>query len=256
MLNLYLRYGNEDGFKLFKEYMFCLKASICQLGEPIVGTGQKLYRGLTLSREFLEKYREKKEQIILLNAFTSTTLDKDKTIEFALRNKGENFVILEMTTVNFDDSFAQFIADFGFPEENGVFFPADISKYSAFPSEKEVLFPPFYPMKILDVFNETADNKSYSKIVAETPYSVSVAGKDLVKKIFKGETQENEWNEAYVESLFDLIHKKVVDKLSIVKLGINENKKMQEFIEKELKGDLQISKILIGKENDNYNNRA
>jgi hypothetical protein len=174
-------------------------------------------------------------------------LARKVAMDFALKSSGGQSVILELTTVNFDDSFAKFIASFGFPEENGVFFPVDICKFSRFQSEQEVLFPPFYPIKIKEVFNETCCNKSYTKIIAETPYSVSVAGKDFIKNILKGETKETDWNETYVESLFELIQKKVVDKLSIVKLEINKNKKIQEFIQNKLKDGFQISKILIGK---------
>ena len=182
MLNFYLRTGSTQAFDTFKEINFCLKASMCKEGNPITQLGV-VYRGLGLKAEFLRMYVENKGKCILLNGFTSTTVDKNEAIKFTLMAPHGLKTLFEIQIVDFDESFAKFINDFGFPEENGVFFPVDINQYSCYPQEKEVLFPPFYPIRIINVQHM----EGYYKIIAHSPSCVNAAGKDFLsntRKVF------------------------------------------------------------------------
>ena len=123
MLNLYLRIGTPRAFDTFKEYIFSLKASMCKKGLNIKNTGA-VYRGLGLKPDFLKMYVENKGKCILLNGFTSTTIDKNEAIKFTLMATQGLKTLFEIQIVDFDEAFAKFITDFGFPEENGVFFPS------------------------------------------------------------------------------------------------------------------------------------
>eukprot|EP01022_Parablepharisma_sp_SALTPOND_P025303 TRINITY_DN585_c0_g1_i2.p1 TRINITY_DN585_c0_g1~~TRINITY_DN585_c0_g1_i2.p1 ORF type:complete len:522 (-),score=68.21 TRINITY_DN585_c0_g1_i2:374-1939(-) len=221
MLNRYLRYGKAEGFKLFKEYTFCLKGSMCELGIPVIEKGKKLYRGLELSEKFLNEYVNNTGKIVLLNAFTSTSTSIEEATEFAR----DNPTIFEITLVDLDEEFDKFITEFKFPEENGVFFPVDISEKSYFSKEKEVLFPPFYPMKIVKVCEVKINGKSYKKVIAEAPFSVCVAGKGWSNNFLKKFADNMEWNKIYLEKIAELIEKNVMDKLSIGNLSIQMNSK-------------------------------
>ena len=240
MMNLYLRFGTSQCFETFKEYIFCLKASMCIIGTPATNVAA-VYRGLGLSPEFLKLYVENKGKFILLNGFTSTTIDKDKAIEFTMRAPQGIKTLYEISLVPFDESFSNFINDFGFPEENGVFFPVDISKVSVYDDEKEVLFPPFYPIKIINVRQE----EEYCKIIAQAPSLVSIAGKDFtfyLNKIDKGKISGKHYN----EDILDLTSKKIIDKLSLVNSEkLRDNPEFFDKLLKEIKIGDHIQKIIL-----------
>ncbi len=221
MLNLYLRYGTSDSFNLFREYMFSLKGSMCELGKPVTSKGLKLYRGLRWDRKFLDEYKKRQGENVLLNAFVSTTQAKEVAMRFAkLGGKGDSSTLMEVRLVDFDDSFARFVSDFRFPEENGVFFPVDISAQSEFADESEVLFPPFYPVRVLEVSEEVINGETFDKIVVEAPYCVNIAGKDSTANYLKNVSKNQDWNKAYLDSITSLCKRRIIDKLSVVKLGI------------------------------------
>ncbi len=220
MLNLYLRYGKTEGLELFKEYMFCLKGSMCELGTPITEKDTMVYRGLKWDPKFLVEYENKKGQCVLLNGFVSTSMSREVAVGFADNGgngKGAS-TVLEIRLVECDSSYLSFIKRFGFPEENGVFFPVNISEYSAYNNEKEVLFPPFYPMKIIDVGTEVIDGKTYSKIVAETPTCVNISGKSRLNNVLKAQTTDIDWKKQYIDSMLRLSERRIVSKLSLVNL--------------------------------------
>ncbi len=222
MLNLYLRYGTHDGLSLFKEYMFCLKGSMCELGKPMTEKGMITYRGLRWDPKFLEEYRRKKGQCVLLNGFVSTSLDKKVALEFAKKGSGVGTsTVLEMKLVECDESYVRFVRDFEFPEENGVYFPVDVSEFSIYAGEKEVLFPPFYPVKIVDVGDETVDGRTYSRILAEVPNCVNISGKNRLNNILKAQTSDVDWGKEYLDSMLRLSSRRIVDKLSLVNLNLS-----------------------------------
>lgn len=243
MLNLYLRFGNPEGLELFKEYMFCLKGSMCEKGLPVIEKDKKLYRGLRLPAGFLEKYREQKGKIVLLNGFTSTTTDPETAMRFM--NMGTNFAatLMELTLTDFDESFNSFIMEFGFPEENGVFFPVDIAKFSEYEGEKEVLFPPFYPIKILDIQTVAGDNGApYNKIVISAPFCVNIAGTKV--KDWRV-TTDFDWKHVYLESMLELAEKGIIDKLSIDRLEIAKNPVIFQRLCDTIKHGAQFRHLLI-----------
>eukprot|EP01022_Parablepharisma_sp_SALTPOND_P025304 TRINITY_DN585_c0_g1_i3.p1 TRINITY_DN585_c0_g1~~TRINITY_DN585_c0_g1_i3.p1 ORF type:complete len:457 (-),score=69.19 TRINITY_DN585_c0_g1_i3:374-1744(-) len=221
MLNLCLRHGMAEGFKLFKEYTFCLKGSMCELGIPVIEKGKKLYRSLELSAELLKEYKNNQSKIVLLNAFTSTSTN----IEMATKFARDNATIFEITLVDLDEKFDKLITEFEFPEENGVFFPVDISGKSRIIGEEEVLFPPFYPMKIVDVYEDKINGKPYKKVIAEAPFSVCVAEKVWRGNLHRDDTNDMIWKKIYLEKTAELIEKNVMDKLSIGNLSIQMNSK-------------------------------
>ena len=106
-----------------------------------------------------------------------------------------------------------------FPEEIAVFFPVDISEYSIFHKQREVLFPPFYPIKIVDFKEEEPGPQEHVgkvRFFLETPSSVCVLGKNMKDKAGSGEDSgDDEGNKAYLNALFSLIKDQAIDKLCI-----------------------------------------
>eukprot|EP01022_Parablepharisma_sp_SALTPOND_P025305 TRINITY_DN585_c0_g2_i1.p1 TRINITY_DN585_c0_g2~~TRINITY_DN585_c0_g2_i1.p1 ORF type:complete len:472 (-),score=47.62 TRINITY_DN585_c0_g2_i1:1533-2948(-) len=211
MLNTYLRHEMAEGFNLFKEYIFCLKGSMCELGIPVIEKGKRLYRSLNLSAEFIKDYENNKGNIVLLNAFTSTSPDITVATKFA----HEDATIFEITLVDIDKVFDKFINDFGLTEKNGVFFPVDIGSQSCYPNEKEVVFPPFYPMKIIDVCEDKINGKLYKKVIVEAPFSVCTGKNKFLEHYCKRARKDMKWNETSLEKFVELIEKKVINKLTI-----------------------------------------
>ena len=68
-----------------------------------------------------------------------------------------------------------------FQKKMVCFSPVDINQFSSFPEEKEVLFPPFYPIRIINVLQE----ENYYRIIALAPTCVNIAGKDFLSQVTK-----------------------------------------------------------------------
>jgi len=83
----------------------------------------------------LDKYRKEEGRVFSWPGFTSVSLDERQARSFG--------------NITF-----QIRCDA--PEERGddVYFPADISKFSCFPDEREVVFPPFTKLRVLHVEDE------------------------------------------------------------------------------------------------------
>ena len=123
---------------------------------------------MSLSENDLKKWREAAtsndptENFGLLPAFTSTTTDISIADYFInlergrLKNQNERKLVkLIMKLEENAEEFCEFLKKFDFIEGCGILYPADISQYSLYSNEKEVLFPPFYPFKIINVIDNS-----------------------------------------------------------------------------------------------------
>ena len=99
----------------------------------------------------------------------------------------------------------KFIESLDFCKEKGLYYPVNISSYSAFPDEKEVVFPSFYPIKIIDISNQ----KINKRVIVQAPFSVYIPGKSLISKPAQQENLE------YLEEILELTAKKVINEINL-----------------------------------------
>ena len=153
-LNFYLRKGKYEYFRIFREYMFCLRGSLIELGIPASGSST-IYGGLSLSKEDLKKWVASVNKIGLLPSFLYTTGNEsvaDNLIEIEQeRNKdltNRSIIKLYIEQTDNTEEFCEYFKKFQFNDNCGIFYPVDISNFSLNKMEEEVLFPPFYPFRI------------------------------------------------------------------------------------------------------------
>ncbi len=219
VLDLYIRYGYSEGLKLFREYLFCLKGSLIELGEPIPAATTVLYRGMSLSQKDLQRWAEagnsERERYGLFPSLTSTTADEKIADEFINIQRGKDkthhMVKLSMKLTDEAGPFSEFLREFNFAEDCGLFYPCDVSKYSAFREEKEVLFPPFYPFKIVGIAPE---KDGVIRIDLLVPRSVCVSTiKNATAKLLMG-SAEDAWADEYLRKVCDLVGRGLSSDLS------------------------------------------
>ncbi len=209
MMNRCFRGGNVDSLRLFKSYLFSLKASMCEKGLPITKE-TTLYRVFRFSEEAKNEYLKNQGKLVLLPSFMTMMRDMKKARKFVKTSGKGTSTELHVTLVPFEDSFADFLTEFHFPEENGVYFPVDISTFGDRDTD-EVVFPPFYPLRITKV----VPVHGACIIQAQAPYYVNLAGKDARASVFKEMPKSSEGAKAYLESILRLSGKKVMDKISV-----------------------------------------
>lgn len=207
IFNQYIRYGEYVGLKLFREYLFCLKGAMVELGDPMVSKAI-LYRGLTLKKTELEQWEENKGNLALFSAFTSTSKIKSQAEGFkgvALPDEVKILLKIEVTD-NFSE-FKTFLKKFRFIEDCGIFYPTSIQNYSKYPAEEEVLFPAFYPFKIIDINHTPAG----AVIRLLTPARISLSNtKEGMEKFWKGKGVEN-WLLEYSRRTCQLVKAGLLD---------------------------------------------
>lgn len=224
MLNYYLRSQNPQKLEIFKEYMFCLKASLCKLCKPAIEK-TIVYRGLGMSPDLYKEFEKNKGSCILLSGFTYACQNWKSAIEFAENNPHVCTTLLEIHLEECDKKFEDFMKEFGFPEENGVLFPIEIVQSPDSNLKGELILPPFYPVEIKDIKNE----EKFHRIILRAPIFVNIAERDWTSKFYKEYSENLEWERSYTEQLSELAAKKAIDKISLVKMQIL--KKQEVFVE-------------------------
>lgn len=215
--NLYIRFGNYESFKLFSEYLLCLKGCLIEIGIPLSTVNiDCVYRGMSLSESDLKKWIEaatSNEQIKrfgLFPAFTSTTTDVSVADYFInlergrLKNQTERKLVklimkLEENAVDF----YEFLKKFEFAEESGILYPADISHHSLYFNEKEVLFPPFYPFKISNIIV----NDGLICIHLIVPKQLCFSSIKHSENKWRMPVISNIWTKEYLDKTIDLVEK-------------------------------------------------
>lgn len=220
IFNQYVRYGDYLGLKLFREYIFCLKGSLSELGVPM-NSKITVYRGMAIPKSVIDQWAKGINDFGLFSAFTSTSKSRS-SVENFIRPKAEQCGVL--MTIELTDSiqeFADYLAKFDFIEDCGVFYPTNIAKYSKYEVEEEVLFPPFYPFKVVSVAEEGA--RWNIKLVVPTHVCLATnkefQNKSLKFNMFRGKPEE------YIKKLCELVRAGLSDDLcfwqkNVVSLGL------------------------------------
>ena len=143
---LYLfRYYIQDLCKRIKSEYQIFRNN--HLDEPII----KLYRGLKLTKDEIEKYRTNIGSLISTNGFLSTSRNYDLALAFALKTSKRSIDVLPTL----------FIIEADVRLDHAVF--ADISSLSIYPEEEEILFDIGCAFKITEVkFDQEKNYLDYS----------------------------------------------------------------------------------------------
>ncbi len=234
IFNQYVRYGDYSGFRLFREYIFCLKGSLIELGKPVTSQ-TTVYRGLSLPKEAIAVWKTSVGGFGLFSAFTSTSLSKDAVVHF-MRDRPQQQKVLMTIELSGErlPEFCDYLDKFAFVEDCGVFYPTNISKYSKYAAEEEVLFPPFYPFKVESV-GEEEDLRGdpgakicHIKLVVPTHVCLS-SHKDYWDKFRNAEYKPTP--EEYVKKSCELVKAGLSDDLMFCKHAIGDNKLLPQVLD-------------------------
>ena len=124
-----------------------------------------LYRGI--DGKFLNKDNYKKGNILTWPAFTSVTYNREKAYEFVMENWIEHKVVFEI---------------------QGDVTGYEISDYSMFPDECEVLLEPETKFKIKEITNDPMN--SNIQIICVKVYKTKPIIPDIVNKLFEGKDKK------------------------------------------------------------------
>ena len=204
------RKGKKELLDLFRLFGFALRGSMGLLGN-FIDSGEILFRGLDLKKEHMKRWEENLGKIVLLNGYTSTSLDKGLCVTGTF--KGNCLMEFRFTkeVEVFEDSLDVFNKLW-----NGYYSPVDIHEHSTIPDEKEILFPPFYPIRIQKITPPDLDPDGIFHIVLLVPtyINIGVGGQWTFKEGYK---MTKEMAAAYVERLTILVENEQITKVDLGK---------------------------------------
>ena len=154
--NEYLRSGEGEKVSQFREFALFLRGSMSELGLPIIKSNIKVFRGMKLPLHYAHFWTQNKGKLILLPGYASTIKKKSIAKSFIkMQNveEGERNVFLEITLVDNQDIFLEQMEKFTKEKElyQGLYHGVDITNYSEFKNEEEIMLPPLYPLIIKDI---------------------------------------------------------------------------------------------------------
>ena len=195
---------------LFRLFGFVLRGSMGLLG-GFIDSGETLFRGLDLKAEHMKRWEDNLGNIVLLNGYTSTSLNRALCVtgEFG-GNCLMEFRFTKEVQI-FEDSLKVFNKLW-----SGYYSPVDIQKLSAFPREKEILFPPFYPIRIQKITPPDLHPDGIFHIVLLAPTYINIGeGGQWTPKF--GDKMTEEMAISYVERLTILVQNEQMTKVDLSK---------------------------------------
>jgi tetratricopeptide (TPR) repeat protein len=139
LLYLFRYYIHDLCKRLANEYQ---SFKIQQVDQPII----KVYRGLKLTKDEIDKYQLNIGSLISTNGFLSTSRDYNLALQFALKTSKRSTDVLPTL----------FIIEADLRIDHVVF--ADISSLSVYPDEQEILFDIGCAFKINEIYFDTETN--------------------------------------------------------------------------------------------------
>ncbi len=218
MLNEHMRARDETVAEYAKE----MKRGIYEFGSAILETRTAVYRGIRLGPKLLSDFEARKGECVLLGGFLSTTLSKELALSFSSNEGKGATALLEILLVDYDDELESGLKRFGLLQDGGVVFPASIARCSVCEEEKEVLFPPFYPAKVVDVGTEIIGGRVYQKVMMKAPKCVQVSGR---QRLDKSQPFSTAWKRPYVETMLQLCERRTITRLGLVDLDFMKDAK-------------------------------
>ena len=210
MLGRAFRKGKKELLDLFRLFGFALRGSMGLLGN-FIDSGEILFRGLNLKEKHMKRWEDNLGKIVLLNGYTSTSLDKGLCLTGTF--KGNCLMEFRFTkeVQIFEDSLDVFNELW-----SGYYSPVDIQKVSAIPGEREILFPPFYPIRIQKITPPHLHPDGIFHIVLLVPTYINIGeGGEWTSK--SGKKMTKEMAGAYVERLTILVENEQMTKVDLCK---------------------------------------
>ena len=213
MFNRTFRLKNKELLTLFRDYAFALRGSLGFLGE-FIHICNPVFRGLNLKPQHMQRWTDNLGKIVLLNGYTSTTLDKgisqslfkgNCTMEFHFtRDVGE-----------FEQSLTEFNKLW-----NGYYAPVDIQKLSSFPDEQELIIPPFYPVKILHITSSYQNADKTFHIILLVPIYINIGDGEKWTEKDEGQEITVPMALAYIRKLTTLVKAELITKVDLCRIYI------------------------------------
>ncbi|CAF3664478.1 unnamed protein product [Adineta steineri] len=151
MINKALRTEDIDMLHTFRFFIGDLSERLVREHEKILSSEQQIltfYRGMKIDREECDKMKENQGNLITINGYLSTSRLRTPALTFALKATKRTDVVPVLFHI---------ICDVQKLGNNVVF--ADVSKFSVFPDEEEVLFDIGVSFKVQSVMkDETYSN--------------------------------------------------------------------------------------------------
>jgi tetratricopeptide (TPR) repeat protein len=149
LLNKALRTEDITQLHTFRFFIVDLSSSLAEEHQKMKERDKTavimLYRGLKLEKDEIANLKQNEDGIISANGFFSTTSSKSIALEFAKKSTKRQNVVSVLYEIKCDNY-----------DQNIVF--ADISQYSNYPDEKEVLFDIGTTFKIQSVNEDIVDS--------------------------------------------------------------------------------------------------
>ena len=212
IFNRTFRKGDKELLELFRLFEFALRGSMGFLGD-FIDSEKTLFRGLNLKLEHLKRWEDNLGKIVLLNGYTSTSLDKGLCVTGTF--KGNCLMEFRFTKEVgiFEDSLDVFSKLC-----NGYYSPADIHKLSTYPREREILFPPFYPIRIQEITPPHLHPDNIFHIVLLAPIYINIGErKKSIITIEESSNKTREKTRAHLERLAVLVENKQMTKVELRK---------------------------------------
>ena len=207
------RKGTKELLDLFRLFGFALRGSMGLLGK-FIDSEEVLFRGLNLKAEHMKRWEDNLGNIVLLNGYTSTSLDKGLCMTGTF---GGNCLM----EFRFTKEVEEFEASLDIFNKlwSGYYSPMDIRQLAAYPSEKEILFPPFYPIRILEITPPHLHPDGIFHIVLLAPVYINIGkGGEFIFK--HGDKIRKEMVRAYVKRLTILVDNQQITKVDLSNIYI------------------------------------
>ena len=263
-INDYLNKGKSGKYTLFIKMMYeGVRLKIFE--SPIKNV---IYRGAHMTNIEIQKIKEclnnKKNKIcsgiLFCRAFLSFSCSKSKAIEFAFKNNFYNRKTMKRVLFVLKSN----------PNINETFNThADITKYSFFPNEKEILFFPFSCFDIMGIKSIVERDEDLvqielgylsihdSRLRNKDNFTEEDINKSLIDSEFKKEIKEtniidkNEIDKSSISSIIDNSISFIEEEKNIIENNISINQKNLKDILNELSNDNVSSNELLEISHDN-----
>ncbi|CAF3347670.1 unnamed protein product [Rotaria sp. Silwood2] len=160
IINKILRTEDIEQLFIFRYYIIDLSSQLSKECEKIKSGSEKsihLYRGTTITTETAETFKVNQGKLIATNCYWSTSRDRSYALTFAKRSHNRPDVIPVLFKIECDVE-----------DPNNVAIFADISAFSNFPEEQEVLFDVGTVFKIEIVKEEKLEDNDILLVVIKT----------------------------------------------------------------------------------------
>ena len=168
MFGRVFRRGERKELEIFRLFAFALRGSMALLGD-LISLPLTVFRGLNLKPEDIERWKDNIGKVVLLNGYTSTSMNKGVCLSPPFKGN----CLLEFHFTKEVKAYEECLDVFN-GLWSGYYSPVDIHKYSKCPGEKEILFPPFYPIRIKQITPPYRHPEGIFHIIIQAPSYINI----------------------------------------------------------------------------------